>query len=123
MSGFLFCDKKLQILPKITQNPFLNFSVRYENMFVQFRWWLALTPAKASSFRTKKTKPTKKGTNMKTKHFFLTAFAVIAIVTAAFSNIFSAENKDQLNLNYQINKSADTTDSNPGGGPTPPIGR
>ena len=64
-----------------------------------------------------------KGTNMKTKHFFLTAFAVIALVTASFSNILSLENDHQLIFDGKTNKTSDTTDSNPGGGPIPPIGR
>jgi len=63
-----------------------------------------------------------KGTNMKTKHFFLTAFAVIALVTASFSNIFSADNNTTLkcygDLSYKV---TDTTDGN-GGPKIPPTG-
>ncbi len=33
---------------------------------------------------------------MKTKHIFLTAFAVLALVTATFSNIFSSEKDNTL---------------------------
>jgi hypothetical protein len=58
---------------------------------------------------------------MNTKKFFLTAFAVAALLTASFSNVFSSEN--ELIIKGFSHKSADTTDSNPGGGPIPPIGR
>ena len=60
---------------------------------------------------------------MKTKHFFLTAFAVIALVTATFSNIFSADDNTTLkcfdDLSYKL---ADTTDANGGGTIIYPIG-
>lgn len=61
---------------------------------------------------------------MKTKHFFLTAFAVIALVTASFSNIFSSDNSVTLKCYDDLSfKVTDSTDGNNGGGPKiPPTG-
>ena len=69
-----------------------------------------------------------KGTNMKTKHFFLTAFAVIALVTATFSNIFSTENDNSLKCYDEKSYFCPDDTTKPGegdgnGGPKiPPIG-
>jgi hypothetical protein len=61
---------------------------------------------------------------MKTKHLFLTAFAVLALVTASFSNIFSANDNTALKCYDDISyKVTDSTDGNNGGGPKiPPTG-
>ena len=60
---------------------------------------------------------------MKTKHFFLTAFAVITLVAATFSNIFSSDNITTLKCyDNQLYKVTDTTDNNPGGPQNPPTG-
>jgi len=63
---------------------------------------------------------------MKSKHFFLTAFAVAALITASFSNIFSNDDTNLKCYNDAAFKSADSTgngDCNPGGPINPPIGR
>ncbi|HMQ78740.1 MAG TPA: hypothetical protein PKD94_04160 [Ignavibacteria bacterium] len=61
---------------------------------------------------------------MKTKHIFLTAFAVIALVTASFSNIFSSDNSVTLKCydekSYRVTD--DSTDGNGGGPKIPPTG-
>lgn len=62
---------------------------------------------------------------MKTKHLFLTAFAVAALITASFSNIFSnGENAKHLNYNEKtFFCPEDTTGGDGNGGPKiPPTG-
>ena len=62
---------------------------------------------------------------MKTKQFLLTAFAVIALVTATFSNIFSNDETELRLYDETTFKSADSTgngDGNPGGPVIPPTG-
>ena len=64
---------------------------------------------------------------MKTKHLFLTSFAVAALITASFSNIFSnGENAKHLNYDEKtFFCPEDTTgqgDGNGGGPKIPPIG-
>lgn len=64
---------------------------------------------------------------MKTKHFFLTAFAAAALITAAMSTVF-AGNQDEFSSNYRDYKaysnSADSSDTTDAGGGIiiPPIG-
>ncbi|NOS83812.1 MAG: hypothetical protein HOP31_01630 [Ignavibacteria bacterium] len=64
---------------------------------------------------------------MKTKHLFLTAFAVLALVTASFSNIFSLDNNADLKCYDERSYFCpdDTTDEDEDGNGTPiypPIG-
>ncbi len=63
---------------------------------------------------------------MKTKHIFLTAFAVIALVTATFLNIFSSDDNTTLKCfddkaNFCPDDTTGQTDGN-GGPKIPPIG-
>ena len=60
---------------------------------------------------------------MKTKHIFLTVIAILALVTASFSNIFSSENDNSLKCyddrsNYMPD---DTTGNGNGDGNGTPI--
>ncbi len=65
---------------------------------------------------------------MSTKKFFVTAFAVAAIITASMSTIlagnresFTLKYNDGNRLYYSKADSSDTTD-NSGGGQIPPVG-
>jgi hypothetical protein len=51
---------------------------------------------------------------MKTKHLFLTALAVLALVTASFSNIFSSD--DNVTLKCYNNRSYCTPEDTTGNG-------
>lgn len=65
---------------------------------------------------------------MSTKQLFLTAFAVAALLTASFANVFSSDNNVTLKCYddasyYNPDDSTNNTDGYNGGGQTPPIGR